>query len=417
MPMPPLGALAASASNSASHHPAAASGSSARNNPLLSPLLSPLEIDIPDVIVPERVSRVASAGAGAGPSSAVASDRRTARDARSALRREQLHEMSRTFSGYLTDYNAIHLLNGRDVMAPTDHRERHSQPQPPLPGSRSHRMNPAVHPFSRRRPFHQVPRSSVRWSGLHGLRSASSSQPTFDTSPAADQVNAGESGGRVLMDSSGGRMRFDEADEHNLFDRFDRTGLHVYSRRRESLRRGIGRTSTTQAAALAGFPPRPMHHAMRSNASRGRRTVGEAATIRGSGSRRRSNSGYLPGNMSGLYALVRSPPFELPLHAERLDYEHLIRLDEQLMRDKNRAEKAQIEALPLSKATVEDKEIRCCVCMCDVEEGEELRVLPCSHKYHRKCIDEWLTYNGCCPVDKKRIAPPRSRRRCSMHRD
>lgn len=76
------------------------------------------------------------------------------------------------------------------------------------------------------------------------------------------------------------------------------------------------------------------------------------------------------------------------LHDDRaLDYEHLIRLDEQLVRDKNRADDDQIGSLPLVKATASDTELRCCVCMCDVEEGEELRVLPCSHKYHKSCID------------------------------
>eukprot|EP00177_Eucheuma_denticulatum_P005319 GFKZ01009668.1.p1 GENE.GFKZ01009668.1~~GFKZ01009668.1.p1 ORF type:complete len:702 (+),score=68.44 GFKZ01009668.1:324-2429(+) len=96
---------------------------------------------------------------------------------------------------------------------------------------------------------------------------------------------------------------------------------------------------------------------------------------------------------------------------QHLDYENLVRLDEQLLREKNRAEKEQIDSLPVQKATTADKEIRCCICMCDVEVGEELRVLPCNHKYHKSCIDEWLTYNGCCPVCKKRIGPPRSRRR------
>ncbi|PXF42444.1 E3 ubiquitin-protein ligase RNF38 [Gracilariopsis chorda] len=104
------------------------------------------------------------------------------------------------------------------------------------------------------------------------------------------------------------------------------------------------------------------------------------------------------------------------LHGDRaLDYEHLIRLDEQLLREKNRADNDQINSLPTRKATAEDKEVRCCICMCDVEEGEVLRVLPCSHKYHQSCIDEWLTYNGCCPVDKKRIAPRRSRGRGTAH--
>lgn len=91
-----------------------------------------------------------------------------------------------------------------------------------------------------------------------------------------------------------------------------------------------------------------------------------------------------------------TPAMEIQYHMSRagdLDYEQLIRLDEQLIRERNRAKKSQIDALPIVKAGKEDKEIRCCVCMCDVEEGEELRVLPCSHKYHMSCIDSKLFHS------------------------
>lgn len=70
-----------------------------------------------------------------------------------------------------------------------------------------------------------------------------------------------------------------------------------------------------------------------------------------------------------------------------LDYEQLISLDEELLRDRNKADNEQIDALPVEIAKESDKEIRCCICMCDVEVGEELRVLPCGHKYHKPCID------------------------------
>ncbi|XVE87472.1 hypothetical protein DITRI_Ditri18aG0120000 [Diplodiscus trichospermus] len=41
----------------------------------------------------------------------------------------------------------------------------------------------------------------------------------------------------------------------------------------------------------------------------------------------------------------------------------------------------------------------CCVCLTRMEEGDEMRVLPCLHQFHRGCVDRWL--NGCrknCPV-------------------
>lgn len=32
----------------------------------------------------------------------------------------------------------------------------------------------------------------------------------------------------------------------------------------------------------------------------------------------------------------------------------------------------------------------CVVCMCDFELRQLLRVLPCSHEFHAKCVDKWL---------------------------
>lgn len=33
---------------------------------------------------------------------------------------------------------------------------------------------------------------------------------------------------------------------------------------------------------------------------------------------------------------------------------------------------------------------RCVVCMSDFEPRQLLRVLPCSHEFHGKCVDKWL---------------------------
>lgn len=32
----------------------------------------------------------------------------------------------------------------------------------------------------------------------------------------------------------------------------------------------------------------------------------------------------------------------------------------------------------------------CVVCMCEFEARQTLRVLPCAHEFHAKCVDKWL---------------------------
>lgn len=46
----------------------------------------------------------------------------------------------------------------------------------------------------------------------------------------------------------------------------------------------------------------------------------------------------------------------------------------------------------------------CPVCQCDWESGDEVRVLPCDHQFHVKCIDEWLKkHKANCPLCKKDV--------------
>ena len=42
---------------------------------------------------------------------------------------------------------------------------------------------------------------------------------------------------------------------------------------------------------------------------------------------------------------------------------------------------------------------QCMVCLCDFEEGDELRLMPvCGHAFHAKCVDPWLQQNHTCPT-------------------
>jgi len=46
-----------------------------------------------------------------------------------------------------------------------------------------------------------------------------------------------------------------------------------------------------------------------------------------------------------------------------------------------------------------DGELGCSICTEDFTTGEDVRVLPCKHKYHPACIDPWLlNVSGTCPL-------------------
>lgn len=46
-----------------------------------------------------------------------------------------------------------------------------------------------------------------------------------------------------------------------------------------------------------------------------------------------------------------------------------------------------------------DQGLACSVCVDDFEQGQDVRVLPCKHKFHPECIDPWLlNVSGTCPL-------------------
>ena len=39
----------------------------------------------------------------------------------------------------------------------------------------------------------------------------------------------------------------------------------------------------------------------------------------------------------------------------------------------------------------------CAICLVDYDAEDELRNLPCSHAFHKTCVDGWLAVNASCP--------------------
>ncbi|PBP28124.1 ring finger domain protein [Diplocarpon rosae] len=54
-------------------------------------------------------------------------------------------------------------------------------------------------------------------------------------------------------------------------------------------------------------------------------------------------------------------------------------------------------------------DLGCSICTDDFNTGEDVRVLPCNHKYHPACIDPWLlNVSGTCPLCRHDLRPATS---------
>uniref|UniRef100_A0A8C2MZB3 Ring finger protein 44 n=1 Tax=Cricetulus griseus TaxID=10029 RepID=A0A8C2MZB3_CRIGR len=87
---------------------------------------------------------------------------------------------------------------------------------------------------------------------------------------------------------------------------------------------------------------------------------------------------------------------------EMENYEALLNLAERLGDAKPRGlTKADIEQLPsyrFNPDSHQSEQTLCVVCFSDFEVRQLLRVLPCNHEFHAKCVDKWLKANRTCPI-------------------
>jgi len=73
---------------------------------------------------------------------------------------------------------------------------------------------------------------------------------------------------------------------------------------------------------------------------------------------------------------------------------------------RHRLPRSALKQLKIKKFVKGDRWEVCAICLDDFEDGAKLRILPCDHAYHMKCIDPWLLNNRRqCPVCKRYVFP------------
>ena len=87
------------------------------------------------------------------------------------------------------------------------------------------------------------------------------------------------------------------------------------------------------------------------------------------------------------------------------DYEDLLALDESVT--KKGLLDGEVKKFPTYIYLSSDKEAKpeasCIVCMSAFDVGEIVREIPCTHEFHRDCIDKWFKTSIRCPSCNKQL--------------
>ena len=86
---------------------------------------------------------------------------------------------------------------------------------------------------------------------------------------------------------------------------------------------------------------------------------------------------------------------------------------ETFVQDKRGLSRRDIDSLPsfiYTAGLYADDDRRCSICLGDLEVGERVRQLRCSHRFHQPCVDEWLQKKPTCPLCVQKVEAERKQR-------
>jgi Ring finger domain len=115
---------------------------------------------------------------------------------------------------------------------------------------------------------------------------------------------------------------------------------------------------------------------------------------------------YLPGYDDGSVDLVNSSPsnnvYFVPA-SPPLDYQQLLALDDN--NSKRGVSRRVLDKLMQRYPKTAEASLECGICKDKFTRHTKLMCLPCSHKYHMKCITQWFLTNRTCPICRFEVEP------------
>ncbi|KAJ1625306.1 hypothetical protein T492DRAFT_1040801 [Pavlovales sp. CCMP2436] len=127
------------------------------------------------------------------------------------------------------------------------------------------------------------------------------------------------------------------------------------------------------------------------------------------------HSGYHGGGHGGYGQGQRRRPDD-NVDIDNMTHEEILALSERIGSVRVGLTRKQLHTLPLGVyrrprgAAAGEEPPSCVICLCELEEGSEVRTLLCKHIFHRECVDKWLTSDNlgakACPVCMAEVKLP-----------
>jgi len=109
----------------------------------------------------------------------------------------------------------------------------------------------------------------------------------------------------------------------------------------------------------------------------------------------------------GVIKKYEAPIDDSTINTDAMSYEQLLDLEDKVGYVSQPVPQAAKDLFPTrifdeKEALGKSREsIMCTICQCEYEHKEVIRQLPCTHEFHKDCVDQWLNTHHKCPLCKQ----------------